>query len=79
MALIIPLPVTMPFDPLQAVSGLSHGACFGQWVTWVDLEVDWETQLMFPVSLLASSATVEGFTQVRQLRNGQPWPAQRGC
>lgn len=31
MALIIPLPVTMTFDPLQTVSGLSHGACFGQW------------------------------------------------
>lgn len=37
---------------------------------WVDLEVDWETQLVFYAFPWQRDAMVEGFAQVLQLHNG---------
>lgn len=41
--------------------------------SWVDLEVDWETQLVFSAFLGQRVVMVEGLTQVLQLHNGQSW------
>ena len=41
--------------------------------SWVDLEVDWDTQLVFSAFPWQRVVMVEGLTQVLQLHNGQFW------
>lgn len=43
-------------------------------VSWVDLKVDWKTQLVCYASLWQKDAMVESFARVLQWREDQPWP-----